>query len=55
VTHLVDDALERADRGLLLDRDHGVALAAPAAEVRASAAFEKLYGRTLHRMAEVAP
>ena len=26
VTHLVEDGLERADRALLLDRDHGVAL-----------------------------
>ena len=29
VTHLVEDGLERADRALLLDRDHGVALARP--------------------------
>ena len=30
VTHLVEDGLERADRALLLDRDHQVALAATA-------------------------
>ena len=41
VTHLVEDGLERADRALLLDRDHGVALrgdrgrGARAARVRA--------------------
>jgi zinc transport system ATP-binding protein len=49
VTHLVEDGLERADRALLLDRDHHVALAAPPAALRASAAFEKLYGRSLAR------
>jgi len=47
VTHLVEDTLERADRALLLDRDHDVALAGSAREVRASAAFAKIYGRTL--------
>ena len=58
VTHLVEDGLERADRALLLDRDHHVALAAPAGELRASAAFEQIYGRTLARTparAEVSP
>jgi len=54
VTHLVEDGLERADRALLLDRDHSVAFAAPAAEMRAAPAFERLYGRFLAR-AEVAP
>ena len=49
VTHLVEDGLERADRALLLDRDHHVALAAPPDALRASAAFEKLYGRSLAR------
>src|SRR3954471_2566643 len=53
VTHLVEDGLERADRALLLDRDHGVAFAAPAAEMRAAPAFQRLYGRFLAR-AEVA-
>jgi zinc transport system ATP-binding protein len=47
VTHLVEDTLDRADRALLLDRDHDVALAAPARDMRASAAFEKIYGRSL--------
>jgi peptide/nickel transport system ATP-binding protein len=54
VTHLVEDGLERADRALLLDRDHDVALAATAAEMRASAAFAHIYGRALAR-AEVRP
>jgi zinc transport system ATP-binding protein len=54
VTHLVEDGLERADRALLLDRDHHVALAASAADLRASPAFEKIYGRTLAR-GETAP
>jgi zinc transport system ATP-binding protein len=54
VTHLVEDGLERADRALLLDRDHDVALAATAAEMRASAAFAHIYGRALAR-AEVGP
>jgi zinc transport system ATP-binding protein len=49
VTHLVEDGLERADRALLLDRDHAIAFAAAAAEVRASAAFQHLYGRFLGR------
>jgi zinc transport system ATP-binding protein len=49
VTHLVEDGLERADRALLLDRDHGVALAASAAEMRAAPAFQRLYGRFLAR------
>jgi ABC-type transporter Mla maintaining outer membrane lipid asymmetry ATPase subunit MlaF len=54
VTHLVEDGLERADRALLLDRDHDVALAATAAEMRASAAFAHIYGRALAR-AEIRP
>ena len=45
VTHLVEETLERADRALLLDRDHEVALAGAAGEVRASPAFVKIYGR----------
>jgi ABC-type Mn2+/Zn2+ transport system ATPase subunit len=49
VTHLVDDALQRADHALLLDRDHGVALAARAAEMRATPAFQHVYGRVLAR------
>jgi ABC-type Mn2+/Zn2+ transport system ATPase subunit len=49
VTHLVEDGLERADRALLLDRDHGIALGAGAADMRASAAFQRLYGRFVAR------
>ena len=46
VTHLIEDALARADHALLLDRDHEVALAGGARELRADPAFEKIYGRT---------
>ncbi len=45
VTHLVEDGLERADRALLLDRDHEVALVATPRELRAAPAFAQLYGR----------
>jgi hypothetical protein len=41
----VEETLARADRALLLDRDHEVALAAGADELRASPAFVKIYGR----------
>jgi ABC-type Mn2+/Zn2+ transport system ATPase subunit len=51
VTHLVEDALERADHALLLDRDHDVALAAPAAELRDTPAFQHVYGHFLPRAA----
>jgi ABC-type Mn2+/Zn2+ transport system ATPase subunit len=54
VTHLVEDGLERADRALLLDRDHGVALATTASEMRAAPDFQRLYGRFVAR-AEVRP
>jgi ABC-type Mn2+/Zn2+ transport system ATPase subunit len=49
VTHLVEDGLERADRALLLDRDHGVALAAPSAAMRAAPEFQHIYGRFVAR------
>jgi zinc transport system ATP-binding protein len=49
VTHLVEDGLERADRALLLDRDHGVALADSATGIRAAPAFERIYGRFVGR------
>jgi ABC-type Mn2+/Zn2+ transport system ATPase subunit len=49
VTHLVEDGLERAARALLLDRDHGVAIAAHPAELRHAPAFERIYGRALPR------
>ena len=39
VTHLVEDGLERADRALLLDRDHDVALAATARRCATRPAF----------------
>jgi zinc transport system ATP-binding protein len=54
VTHLVEDGLERADRALLLDRDHGVARAATAPEVRALPEFARVYGRFVGRT-EAAP
>jgi ABC-type Mn2+/Zn2+ transport system ATPase subunit len=49
VTHLVEDALERADRALLLDRDHHVALATRAAELHEAPAFQHVYGRFVAR------
>jgi zinc transport system ATP-binding protein len=49
VTHLVEDGLERADRALLLDRDHGVALAATAAAMRTAPEFERIYARFVGR------
>jgi zinc transport system ATP-binding protein len=49
VTHLVEDGLERADRALLLDRDHGVAVSATAAAVRALPEFARIYGRFVGR------
>jgi ABC-type Mn2+/Zn2+ transport system ATPase subunit len=49
VTHLVEDGLERADRALLLDRDHGVALATVARQMREEAAFQHIYGRFVGR------
>lgn len=52
VTHLVEDGLERAERALLLDRDHAVALAVPAPEMGAAPAFQRLYGRFLGRRQE---
>jgi ABC-type Mn2+/Zn2+ transport system ATPase subunit len=49
VTHLVEDGLERADRALLLDRDHGVALATVAGRMHEEAAFQHIYGRFVGR------
>jgi zinc transport system ATP-binding protein len=49
VTHLVEDALERADRALLLDRDHQVAIETAASEMHAAPAFLHVYGRFIAR------
>jgi zinc transport system ATP-binding protein len=49
VTHLVEDGLERAYRALLLDRDHGVALQAPAREIHGLPEFARVYGRFIGR------
>jgi zinc transport system ATP-binding protein len=49
VTHLVEDGLERADRALLLDRDHGVAVQATPAGMRALPEFAHVYGRFIGR------
>jgi ABC-type Mn2+/Zn2+ transport system ATPase subunit len=49
VTHLVEDALERADRALLLDRDHEVALATRAAAMHDAPAFQHVYARFVAR------
>jgi zinc transport system ATP-binding protein len=54
VTHLVEDGLERADRALLLDRDHGVARTATAAALRGLPEFARVYGRFVGR-GEAAP
>ena len=54
VTHLVEDGLERADRALLLDRDHGVALPATAGAMRSLPEFVHVYGRFIGR-GEAAP
>jgi hypothetical protein len=51
VTHLVEDALERADHALLLDRDHRVALAAAASKMRDAPEFQHVYGHFLPRAA----
>jgi hypothetical protein len=50
----VEDGLERADRALLLDRDHGVALSASPAAMRALPEFVHVYGRFIGR-GEAAP
>jgi ABC-type Mn2+/Zn2+ transport system ATPase subunit len=49
VTHLVEDALERATHALLLDRDHGVALAARASEMHETPEFQHVYARFVAR------
>jgi ABC-type proline/glycine betaine transport system ATPase subunit len=49
VTHLVEDALERADRALLLDRDHQVGVETAASEMHATPAFQHVYGRFVAR------
>jgi ABC-type Mn2+/Zn2+ transport system ATPase subunit len=53
VTHLVEDALERADHALLLDRDHGVALATRAAALHDTPEFQHVYGRFVGRPASL--
>ena len=55
VTHLVEDGLERADQALLLDRDHGVALAGPPDGLRAAPAFQRIYGSARPRAEVAAP
>lgn len=49
VTHLVEDGLELADRALLLDRDHQVALALAAPAMHGAPAFQRIYGRFVAR------
>jgi ABC-type Mn2+/Zn2+ transport system ATPase subunit len=55
VTHLVEDGLERADHALLLDRDHDVALAMPARELRQAPEFQHIYGRFVGRQSPEQP
>ena len=47
VTHLVGEALALADQALLLEREHGVALATSARQMRDTPAFQHVYGRFL--------
>lgn len=54
ITHLVDDGLLRADRALLLDRDHGTTLAGSVAEVRTAPELLRLYS-PLHGRTGVEP
>jgi ABC-type Mn2+/Zn2+ transport system ATPase subunit len=49
VTHLVEDALERADRALLLDRDHQVAIATSAPAMHEAPEFQHVYARFVAR------
>jgi zinc transport system ATP-binding protein len=44
ITHMVQDALARADQVLLLDRDHEVALSGPPHEIAGTPALQHLYG-----------
>lgn len=44
ITHMVDDGLRRADRVLLLDREHGVAQAGTPSELTQAPALLRLYG-----------
>lgn len=44
ITHMVDDGLRRADRALLLDRDHAVAQAGTPDEISRAPALQRLYG-----------
>jgi hypothetical protein len=43
ITHLVDEGLRRANRVLLLDRDHGVALVGTPAEIASAPALQRMY------------
>lgn len=54
ITHLVEDGFKRADRVLLLDRDHGVALSGPPEEIGRAPSLQHLYGPMLGQR-EVAP
>jgi zinc transport system ATP-binding protein len=44
ITHVVEDGLRRADRVLLLDRDHQVAEVGTPAEIAHAPALQRLYG-----------
>jgi hypothetical protein len=52
---MVDDGLSRADRVLLLDRDHQVAEAGTPAELAHAPALRRLYGPVPARDATVMP
>ena len=44
ITHVVDEGLRRANHVLLLDRDHGVAVAGTPTEIAGTPALQRLYG-----------
>jgi len=44
ITHMLEDALQRADQILFLDREHGLALAGPPREIVKSPGLQRLYG-----------
>jgi zinc transport system ATP-binding protein len=52
ITHVVEDALARADQVLLLDRDHAVALSGPPDEISKAPALQHLYGPLVVRKVE---
>jgi len=48
ITHLIEDGLARADRALLLDRDHAIALHGPTATIAAAPELRRITGAAAH-------